>query len=126
MGQYTKTRYPGITKYVGKQSEGYMIDYYAGGERHRERAGIKGFHFHDLRHTSAFYLVMRGASMKAVQEHLGHTSLTMTERYSHLSPDFHRTEIERLNGLCGDRSQKTVRSGQNVDEVVSEPIQASA
>jgi integrase len=44
-----------------------------------KKAGIKDFHFHDLRHTSASYMVMRGASLKAVQEHLGHTSLTMTQ-----------------------------------------------
>jgi len=50
-----------------------------------KKAGIKDFHFHDLRHTSASYMVMRGASLKAVQEHLGHTSLTMTQRYAHLS-----------------------------------------
>jgi len=48
----------------------------------------------------ASYLVMWGASMKSVQEHLGHTSLAMTERYSHLSPEYMRSELERLNGLC--------------------------
>jgi len=48
----------------------------------------------------ASYLVMRGASMKSVQEHLGYTSLAMTERYSHLSPEYMGSEVERLNGLC--------------------------
>ena len=65
-----------------------------------KKAGIEDFHFHDLRHTSASYLVMRGASMKAVQVHLGHTSIAMTERYAHLSPDFLRSEVERLSGFC--------------------------
>jgi integrase len=64
-----------------------------------KRAGIKNFHFHDLRHTSASYMVMRGASLKSVQEHLGHTSLTMTQRYAHLSPEFQRSEVERLSGV---------------------------
>jgi site-specific recombinase XerD len=44
--------------------------------------------------------MMRGTSMKSVQEHLGHTSVAMTERYSHLSPEYMRSEVERLNGLC--------------------------
>ena len=64
-----------------------------------KKAGIEDFHFHDLRHTSASYLVMGGASMKAIQKHLRHTSLAMTERYAHLSPDFLRSEGKRLSGV---------------------------
>jgi integrase len=70
------------------------------------KAGIKDFRFHDLRHTSASHLLMRGASVKAVQEHLGHTSIAMTQRYSHLSRDFQREEVNRLNGLCGECGKK--------------------
>jgi len=43
-----------------------------------KKAGIKDFRWHDLRHTSASHLLTRGASMKAVQEHLGHTTIAMT------------------------------------------------
>jgi integrase len=68
-----------------------------------KKGGIKDFHFHDLRHTSASYMVMKGASMKAVQEHLGHSNLAMTERYSHLSPDYLKAEVERLNGVFTER-----------------------
>jgi site-specific recombinase XerD len=62
--------------------------------------GIENFHFYDLRHTSASYIVMQGASLKAVQEHLGHTSLGMTQKYAHLSPEFQRAEEEKLNGVA--------------------------
>jgi integrase len=75
-----------------------------------KKAGIKDFHWHDLRHTSASHLLMRGASMKAVQEHLGHTTIAMTQRYSHLSRDFQREEVNRLNGLCGESGKKLVRN----------------
>ena len=71
-----------------------------------KKAGIKDFHWHDLRHTSASHLLMRGASMKAVQEHLGHTTIAMTQRYSHLSRDFQKEEVNRLNGLCGENGKK--------------------
>src|SRR5512139_132741 len=39
MGQYLKTIYPGIFKYVGKNGMVYGIDYYAGGKKHREIIG---------------------------------------------------------------------------------------
>lgn len=77
-----------------------------------KKAGIQDFHFHDLRHTSASHLIMRGASMKAVQEHLNHSSPTMTNRYAHLSDKFQREQVELLNGLCDEEksSKKLVRN----------------
>ena len=50
--------------------------------------------------------------MKAVQEHLGHTKITMTQRYAHLSKEYQAEEVNRLNGLCGEDSKKLVRSEQ--------------
>ena len=63
------------------------------------RAGIERFRFHDLRHTAASHWTMRGASLKEVQELLGHQSITMTLRYAHLSPERLRTAVTRLEGL---------------------------
>ena len=65
------------------------------------KAGIKGFRFHDLRHTAASHLIMRGASLRDVQEILGHADLKMTQRYAHLSPAHLRGAVERLEGLTG-------------------------
>jgi integrase len=47
-------------------------------------SGISGFTFHDLRHTAASYMVMRGVDLRTVQDILGHKDLRMTMRYSHL------------------------------------------
>jgi integrase len=52
---------------------------------------------HGLRHTFASHLVMRGASLKAVQELLGHESIEMTLRYSHLTPGVKREAIQLLD-----------------------------
>src|SRR4029453_12486549 len=63
------------------------------------RAGITGFRFHDLRHTFASHFVMRGGSLKALQEILGHADYKMTLRYSHLSPAHLRADMDRMEGL---------------------------
>jgi len=63
------------------------------------RAGIEAFRFHDLRHTFASHLVMKGIGLKAVQELLGHADLTMTMRYAHLSQGHLQEAVAALNYL---------------------------
>ena len=67
-----------------------------------ERAGLADFRFHDLRHTAASHLAMRGRPLKEIQEILGHKSFSMTLRYAHLSPRHLRTAVESLVGLTPD------------------------
>ena len=62
------------------------------------RAGLsKRLTWHELRHTFASHLVMRGVPLKAVQELLGHASIEMTMRYAHLSPDARREAVKVLD-----------------------------
>ncbi len=52
-------------------------------ERACRRANIKGFRFHDLRHTAATRMVENGSSIVAVSKILGHSDIKTTMRYSH-------------------------------------------
>lgn len=64
-------------------------------ENAMETAKVEDFHFHDLRHTFASRYVMRGGSLPALQQILGHATLAMTMRYSHLSPKHLREEMAK-------------------------------
>ena len=67
------------------------------------RAGLRRIGWHVLRHTFASHLAMRGVPMKAIQELLGHTTLEMTMRYAHLSPDVRRDAVSLLDAPAPDR-----------------------
>ena len=71
----------------------------------REAAGLVGekhCRFHDLRHTTASYLTMNGASLAEVAEALGHRTLAMAKRYSHQSGEHVRSTFERISGRLGE------------------------
>jgi integrase len=59
-------------------------------------AQIEDFRFHDLRHDFASRLVMKGVALYRVKELLGHGSISMTERYSHLAPEALAEAVELL------------------------------
>lgn len=76
---------------------GAVADLRAPWEAALKKAKIEDFHWHDLRHTCASYMAMSGVSQIEMAKLLGHKTLAMTMRYTHLSPE--RT-IEVADGLA--------------------------
>jgi site-specific recombinase XerD len=86
------------------------------------RAKIRAFSWHCLRHTFASRLVMAGVDLRTVQELLGHKSIAMTVRYSHLSPTHTLAAVERLVGAVPEAPTGTRTSTSTNGQ--SQPVSA--
>ncbi|WP_421800851.1 tyrosine-type recombinase/integrase [Granulicella sibirica] len=62
-------------------------------------AEIEGYVWHCNRHTFCSWLAMAGASIKEIQELAGHKTITMSARYSHLSPEHRLSVIDRISSI---------------------------
>src|SRR5271169_2635075 len=74
-------------------------------------AKIAGFSWHCLRHTFASRLVMAGVDIRTVQELLGHKTIAMTVRYSHLAPKHTLAAVERLDAPQESPTDTTTDTG---------------
>ena len=61
------------------------------------KTAIKDFRWHDLRHSAGSYLAMNGASVREIAEILGHKTLQMAMRYSHLSEGHSASVVKSMN-----------------------------
>jgi integrase len=64
---------------------------------------ISDFRFHDLRHTAASWMRMKGADIHTVALILGHKDLRMAARYQHLSPSFLSDAVKLLDGAYAEK-----------------------
>lgn len=87
-----------VSNYIFPSPNGdWPIDIRSAWEVARIRAGLKGFRFHDLRHTTGSYLAMNGASLPEIAAVLGHKTYEMVKRYAHLSDQHTAGVVERMN-----------------------------
>jgi integrase len=67
---------------------------------------ILDFRFHDLRHTAASWMRMKGADIHTVAQILGHKDLRMAARYQHLSPAFLSDAVKLLDAAFAKPKRK--------------------
>jgi integrase-like protein len=89
------------------------------------RAGLRRIRFHDLRHTFAALLIAEGAHAKAIQEAMGHSSITVTmNTYGHLMPRLLEEVADRLEtslfaGIAKTDGRSAVNAGLDGDRQIS-------
>ena len=76
-----------------------FVDLKAGFELACRKAEISGVTWHTLRHTFASRLLDRGVDIVPVQELLGHSTVTVTMRYTHTNLDSKKAAIAKLEGF---------------------------
>ena len=82
-------------KFVFTRHGRRMADIRTAFEKARKRAGLgSDVSFHVLRHTFASWFMINGGDPYRLQKLLGHTTIALTQRYAHLSPDYLRSSVE--------------------------------
>ena len=65
----------------------------------RERVGLEDLRFHDLRHCAASYLAMSGCTAPEIASILGHKTLVMVQRYTHIADQHNKKILQRMNNM---------------------------
>jgi len=68
--------------------------------------------FHSLRHTYASWLVENGTDLYTVKELMGHSTLAMTERYAHLSPNTLQAAVKALDEKMRSKKEDQAEQGK--------------
>jgi integrase len=86
---------------TGRAKKAVCLDLRQPWDKALKAADITDFHWHDLRHTAASYLAMSGVSLVEISKILGHRTMQMVSRYSHLSDGHIVATGEKLAARLG-------------------------
>jgi integrase len=78
-----------------------------------DAAGIEDFRFHDLRHTAATRIVRETGNLKIAMKLLGHSDITATARYAHVTDEDLRQGMERSHNTGHNGVQNAPKLAEN-------------
>jgi integrase len=82
-----------------------------------EKAGLRHFRFHDLRHTFGSLLIQQGASLTYVKDQMGHSSIQVTvDTYGHLIPGADVAWIDKLDAPTSPQPSATPVQPDTIEE----------
>ena len=116
---------PRSSEYVffNPETKTHIKDIKTGFKSACKKAGTKGLRLHDLRHTAASWMIEAGADLVTVSKILGHSSIQMTMRFAHPTPENMRLAVERLAGFLDPTRQKVDRLSEQA--ATTKPITRS-
>ncbi len=94
-----------------------FVDLKAGFALACRKAGIEGVTWHTLRHTFASRLLERGADIVTVQQLLGHSTVTVTMRYTHTNLDSKRSAVAKLESIGDNLVTPCTKMQQSIPKV---------
>lgn len=98
LSEYAKVRHLHTELvFPSKHSKDKPLDIRVPWENALKQAEIEDFRLHDLRHSAASYLAMNGATLSEIAAVLGHKTLQMVKRYSHLSDAHTANVVMKMN-----------------------------
>jgi integrase len=88
--------------FPGEAPASHRVDHMLRWEKYLVQAEIEDFKWHDLRHTTASRLAMAGVDLYTISKILGHSDISMSARYAHLSPGFLKDAMVKLDGVISE------------------------
>jgi integrase len=82
-------------------------------------AGVKDYTWHKNRHTFASRLAMAGVDIRTIAQLMGHSTIQMSMRYAHLSPDHNQSAVDRLDDFEMKRTPKRTPSRKPKSDRIS-------
>jgi integrase len=92
--------------FFNSETKTHIKDIKTGFKAACRRAGIKSLRLHDLRHTAASWMVEAGIDLVTVSKILGHSTIQMTMRYAHPTPENMRLAVEKLSEIFNPAHKK--------------------